>query len=126
MVMIVRAFPVLKDRLNELRAFVKEMSDDRRSQADAFYTSYGIHRESWHLQETPNGPLVVNVTELNEDRMMESAARYANSQSDFDVWFKTQVKLVTGIDPAVQPLGPSTECIFEWIGQRQERVPAGF
>jgi len=126
MTMIVHAFPVLKDRLNELRAFVKEMGDDRRTQAGAFYSSQGIHRESWHLQEAPNGPLVICVTELSEGRMMESDKRYASSQSDFDVWFKTQVKLVTGIDPAVQPLGPPTESIFDWIGERPERIQAGF
>lgn len=126
MVMIVRAFPVLQDRLNELRAFVKEMGDDRRSQAGEFYTSYGIQRESWHLQETPSGPLIVGVTELDENRMMDSVARYAKSQGEFDVWFKSQVKLVTGIDPATQPLGPPTECIFEWIGERPDRQQAGF
>jgi len=126
MVMIVRAFPVLQDRLNELRAFVKEMGDDRRTQAGAFYASYGVQQESWHLQETHSGPLVVCVTELDETRMIDSVARYASSQSDFDVWFKSQVKLVTGIDPAIQPLGPPTELIYDWISDRPERAQAGF
>jgi hypothetical protein len=51
------------------------------------------------------------------ERPVDEAAReYAGSTHAFDTWFKAQVKLVTGVDPELAPLGPPTTCIFDSAG----------
>jgi hypothetical protein len=112
MALIVRAFPLLPGKEEELREFALQVEGPRREGADAFYGSFGVTHESWHLQQTPNGPLVIGVTEIAEPD--SSARAYAQSQRAFDRWFKNQVYRLTGINPDVQPLGPPVGTIFNW------------
>jgi hypothetical protein len=70
-------------------------------------------RETWHLQETPNGLWLIGVTEFLHREAEEAAAEYSRSAVSFDQWFKSQVRRISGIDPDTQPLGPPTECIFD-------------
>jgi hypothetical protein len=44
----------------------------------------------------------------------EAAPRYAEATADFHVWFKTQVKSLSGVDPNKAPLGPPTREVFSW------------
>jgi hypothetical protein len=55
---------------------------------------------------------VIGLTRV--DSPEESAPRFANSTAEFDSWFKSQIKHVSGVDPNQQPLGPPTRQIFEW------------
>jgi hypothetical protein len=112
MPLLVRAFPVVCDR-REVEKFAAEM----RSRADdvrRFYEGFGVKRESWFYQDTPNGALVIGVTEIGD---VETAAReYAQTTEHFAAWFKNRVKELSGIDPNEQPLGPPTEMIFDSSG----------
>lgn len=112
MPIIVRAFPVLPGKEEDIRKFAAEMAGPRRREAEQFYRSFGVVRESWHYQETPHGLMVIGVTELDADPEVK-AREYAESIRPFDTWFKEQVLNLTGVDPAVQPLGPPSELIFE-------------
>lgn len=115
MSLIVRAFPVLPGMEKEICRFAEELSGPRRAEASAFYRSFGVRQESWHLQQTPEGLIVIGVTEVDEPEA--KAPEYAHSQRRFDLWFKEQVKRLTGIDPEVEPLGPPTETLFEFRDQ---------
>lgn len=64
--------------------------------------------EQVHLQD---GQINV-VTEVDEPQ--DKGAQYSASQREFDVWFKEQVRSLTGVDPNQEPLGPPSEMIFEW------------
>lgn len=112
MPLVVRAFPVLPGKEDDIRRFAAQMAGPRRRDAEQFYKSFGVVRESWHYQETPHGPLVIGVTEVDEEPEVK-AREYAESIRPFDSWFKDQVRNLTGIDPSVQPLGPPTEIIFD-------------
>jgi len=112
MSLIVRAFPVLPGKEEDIRKFATEMAGPRRRDAERFYKSFGVLRESWHYQETPHGPLVISVTEIDAEPDAR-AQEYAASTHPFDSWFKEQVRNLTGIDPTVQPLGPPSEVIFD-------------
>ena len=111
MPLIVRAFPVLPGKEADVRKLAAAMAGERRQEAQEFYRSFGVIRESWHFQETPHGPLVIGVTEVTEPDAR--AQEYAASTKPFDSWFKEQVRLLTGIDPNVSPLGPDSELIFD-------------
>jgi hypothetical protein len=112
MPLIVRAFPVLAGKEQEVRDFARELTGARAAEANEFYRVFGVSRESWHLQETPAGPLVIGVTEVDE--VEPAATAYAASQRPFDRWFKDQVHSLTGVSPDSDPLGPPTEQIFDW------------
>jgi hypothetical protein len=113
MPLVVRAFPVLRGKEEQVREFAAEMAGARRAEASAFYRSFGVRRESWHLQRTEHGFWVIGVTDVTDD-LEAKAQAYATSQRPFDRWFKDQVLLLTGINPDVEPLGPPTETLFDW------------
>ena len=117
MQLIVRAFPVLVDKQPEMEAFVEAMRTTRADEAADFYRRIGTARETWHRQTTPTGDWVICVTQIPDRPIDEAAREYAGSTHAFDAWFKAQVKLVTGIDPELEPLGPPTTCIFDGPGQ---------
>jgi hypothetical protein len=112
MPLVVRAFPLLPGKAEALRRFAADMAGPRRQEAEQFFKSFGVVRESWHYQETPQGPMVIAVTDV-ESEPGARAWEYAESSRPFDRWFKDQVRDLTGIDPSVHPLGPSSEVIFD-------------
>jgi hypothetical protein len=110
--LLVRAFPVLPGQEATLDHAFAEM---RRRSAETrdFYRRHGVDRESAFLQETPSGPLLLVVTHFGAPPPEETIRSYVASEQDFDHWFKEQVQRVTGVDPAVTPLGPPTRCVFD-------------
>lgn len=111
---LVRAFPVLPGKEGQVRQLAEEVHGERRFQADEFYRRLGISRETWHLQQTDAGPVVIICTEVAD--LEEAGRAYAASQHPFDTWLKSQVMKLSGIDPNEQPTGPWTEQVFEWSG----------
>jgi len=116
MSLIVRAFP-LHGSVEDLDAFAAALNTDRKEGADLFYRQYGVSHESWHLQETPQGPWVIAVTAVDDSAA--AAATFAASRAEFDNWFKAQVLLLTGINQDKQPLGPPTKQVFAWPDERR-------
>jgi hypothetical protein len=108
---VVRAFPLLPGKRNDFHAFAEEMRR-RAPEAESFYRRFGILRESWHLQETPAGDLVICCTDIGDASI--AAPAYAASREGFDSWFKSKVRELSGIDPNVKPLGPACVTAFEW------------
>jgi hypothetical protein len=113
MPLVVRAFPLLPGKEDDLRAFASELAGRRLPEAAEFYRQFGVQQESWHLQQTPHGAWVIGVTDLTDD-LEKAAQAYADSERPFDRWFKDQVLNISGVDPDVEPLGPPTEAIFDW------------
>lgn len=111
MPLIVRAYPVLPGKEADVRKLAREMAGMRRLEAQEFYRSFGVVRESWHFQETPNGALVISVTDITEPDIKAQA--YVASTRPFDNWLKEQVKNLTGMDPNLSPFGPESELIFD-------------
>jgi hypothetical protein len=110
---IVRAFPVLAGKLEELRRFTHELETTRAAEIAGFFHRFGVERESWHIQETDHGTWVIAVTWLGGRPADEAGREYAASHEPFDRWFKEQVLALTGIDPDREPLGPPTTCLFD-------------
>jgi len=122
MALIVRAFPV-KGSVEDVKAFAHALETERKADAAAFYRKFGVSHESWHLQQTPNGPWIIGITMV--DKPAESAPQFAASSTEFDSWFKGQVLRITGVDQAEQPLGPPTTQVFGWSDElRPESIPA--
>lgn len=116
MTFIVRAFPLVRP-VAEVEAFFDQLRE-RRAETAAFYGQFGVRQELAFLQETAHGPLLLAVTEA--DNPGEAAPRYQAGQADFEAWFKGEVQRLSGIDPNLQPLGPSSRPLFHWPASAAE------
>lgn len=104
MPLVVRAFPV---RGREgVDALVREMRE-RAGEVRAFYTHYGVRRESWFYQEAGDVRFVIGVTDVL-DPVEPKAEEYATTSEGFAAWLKARIYALSGVDPDVAPLGPPT------------------
>ena len=113
MAMIVRAFPVLAGKENDAVEFARAAGGERKDEMTGFLRSFGVRRETWHLQRMDGRTFVIVVTDV-ENPPLEKAQAYGASQGAVERWFKDNVKALCGVDPDAQPLGPPSETIFQW------------
>ena len=116
MSLVVRAFP-LKGSIPDFEAFVKALQGPRRADAAAFYNQHGITHESWHLQQTDHGPLVIVISMADDPAT--AAPKYARASDEFASWFKERVLALSGVDPSTTPLGPPTREVYHWSANPQ-------
>jgi hypothetical protein len=106
------AFPVLPGKVDAARAFAKETMGARRAGYDESQKRGGITRETWSIQETPDGNAFVLVW-FESDDPEKSFLELAQDTSDFAVWFRAQVMDITGVDVSEPPEG-GPELVLEW------------
>ncbi len=92
-------FPLLPGKRLALEQFVRELTGERRADHDLFHIL--VARESWFLQPTPQGDLVIVYLESPDPA--EVFAELAVSQNAFEVWFRAQVLDLTGMDLTMLP-----------------------
>jgi hypothetical protein len=106
------AFPILPGKVHAARAFAKETMGGRRSGYEESQKRGGITRETWSIQETPDGNALVLVWFECPDPE-KSFTELAHDSSDFAVWFRGQVMEISGVDLTQAPeSGP--EVILDW------------
>lgn len=110
---IVRAFNVLPGKEDRLLTLSEEMRR-RAAQASDFYARSGVVHESWYLQRGRSGSLVIAVTVFDNLHRDQAAAAFQSSEDPFDTWFRNEVREICGVDPRAEPLGPLTDCVFQW------------
>jgi hypothetical protein len=108
------AFPVLPGRVDAARAFAKETMGSRRAGYDESQKRGGITRETWSLQENPDGSALVIVWFESPDPE-KAFTELAQDSSDFGVWFRDRVKEVSGVDLTEQQDG-GPELVLDWTG----------
>jgi hypothetical protein len=113
MAMLVRAFPILPGKEDAAMKFAQAVGGARKSETTSFLQSFGVRRETWHLQRTPQGGFVIVVTDI-EDPPLERAQAYGASQGSYERWFKDNIRDLCGVDADAQPMGPPSETIFSW------------
>ena len=98
MPLVVRAFPVSRS-LDDVRAFAAELKE-RRGECCGFYGQYGVSHESWHVQETPQGPWVIVV---NVVAMAQASALFVLALTGIvEIWHVYLLALVAGFVNAVE------------------------
>ena len=98
------AFPILPGRTEALREFAKAVMSSRRREYSDALKRQGMTTESWFLQKTPKGDMIIAYFEA--DDVQKAFEIQAKSKGPFDVWFKLQVKSATGFDleqPSSEP-----------------------
>jgi hypothetical protein len=88
----------------------EECRGSRRAEFEDFHRRVGLSKESWYLQQSPQGELFVLVIEGDP---LGAVQKLGASNESFDVWFRERAKEVHGVDFS-QPLpGPPPEQVFE-------------
>ena len=101
------ALPVLEGKTEDARAFFKELETQRKSAYAASEERINITKESWHIQQTPQGDLLLAYIE--SPNFADALSKFSQSRDEFDQWFKGRVAEVTGVDLNNPPPGPLSE-----------------
>jgi hypothetical protein len=88
-------FPIQTGKDEDARAFAAETFGARRPDFEAHLSRSGVTRETWALQATPMGSLILVWFEGDVERAF---ADLATDDSEFMTWFRAQVLDVTGVD----------------------------
>jgi hypothetical protein len=78
---------------------------------EAQHARSGLTRETWALQETPMGSFMLVWFEAPD--IEKSFADLATSADEFTVWFRDQVKELTGVDLSAPPESPPPEVLVD-------------
>ncbi|MTI87210.1 MAG: hypothetical protein FH748_04495 [Balneolaceae bacterium] len=102
-------FPIPKNNIDEWLQFAEEVKTSKRKEFSAMHARIGVTKESWHLQDTEDGYLVVVYTEADDEQFLE---RFKNDNSEFSDWFREKVSDLQNVD-----LNESTvmsEMVLDW------------
>ena len=105
------ALPILPGKTEAARAFLQELGGLRKQELAECGRSMGVAKETWAIQQTPQGDLFV-VYMAGED-LAEAFRQFATSQTDFDRWQKERVRETTGADLDTPPPGPISEILAD-------------
>jgi hypothetical protein len=103
--------PILPGKTAAARAFLQEQDGPRRQELLACGQGVGISKETWAVQQTPQGDFFI-VYRAGED-IAHAFTQLAASQSEFDRWLKQQLQETTGADLNTPPPGPISEILTD-------------
>jgi hypothetical protein len=92
-------FPLLPGKRIALEQFIRELTGEHHAAHDRSHSM--VTRESWFMQPTPQGDLVIVYLESPDP--MEVFAELAVSKGAFEVWFRAQVLELSGMDLTMLP-----------------------
>ena len=101
------ALPVLAGKTEDAHTFFRELEGERKSAFVASEQRINVTKESWHLQQTPQGGLLLAYTESPD--FANALKSFSRSQEEFDEWFKQRLAEVTGVDLNHPPPGALSE-----------------
>jgi hypothetical protein len=105
------AFPILAGNEQAGRDFAAACMGERRKEFDEQLAEAKVARETWALQETPMGSFMLVWFEAPD--IGQAFAQLATADNDFRIWFRGQVKTLTGVDLSVPPDGPFPDVLVD-------------
>jgi len=104
------AMPVLPGKTEATRQFVEEVLGPRKSDWDDLQRRQGVTRESYFLQSSPDGDLVI----VTGEGTFSAPSQFLDpDRIPFDRWFIDQVQENTGINLLELP-DELPELLGEW------------
>ena len=94
-----------------MKKFVKVMTGPKRKDYERSEKRHGVHKETWFLQNTPVGEILLMYLEVDDAEKALSA--FATDTDPFDIWARQQLKDLTGIDFSQPPRRPPAEQLFK-------------
>jgi hypothetical protein len=90
------AIPVSAGKSAAARTFMQQLDGARRGEYDASERRIGITKEVWFLATTPAGDQLIGYMESAD--FGRALTAFVASRDPFDMWFKEQMRSVTGVD----------------------------
>ena len=106
------ALPILPGKTGAARAFLQELGGPRVQELAACGQRVGVPKETWALQQAPQGDLLVAY--LAGEDLAEAFRVFAASRDEFDLWVKQRVQETTGADLGTPPPGPPSEVLADF------------
>ena len=104
------AAPILPGKLDQWKAFNREIQGPRKAAMDALQQQAGVTRQVASLQQTPMGDFAVVMIEGDDPSAFMKAM--AQATDEFGKWFKGQVQDIHGMDLEGPP--PSIEVYYTY------------
>jgi hypothetical protein len=105
-------FPLLPGNEQGGREFAAACMGERLKGFESQAVRNGLARETWTLQETPMGSFILVWFEAPD--IEKAFTELAVSDDEFSIWFRSQVKDLTGIDLGAPPEGPPPDVLVDW------------
>ena len=106
------ALPILPGQGDAYRQFAAELTGPRLAEMEDAQRRFATSRELWFHQQTPDGDLALLYFECEDPEKV--FVGLATSDGAFEVWFRDQVKRITGVDLAEPPSGPLPATVLDW------------
>ena len=110
MTVLAMAVPVLPGKTKALEQHLAEAV--KHEDFEETLKSFGILRETWHIQETPQGDLLILVFQADDPLSM--LREFSQSEKELPVLQKNFLRETLGIDLSQPPPVPPSRLIFEW------------
>ncbi len=107
------AFPILPGKLELAKAFGREVTGPRRAEFEELQRRRGVTRETWSIQETPDGG-GLSVVWIESPDPEKAIIVGVEDPSEFAVWFHERVKEINGIDLRAAPPPPPPTVTLDW------------
>ena len=104
------ALPIEPGKIDAARAFGADLAGTRREEHAAFQRRTGIMRESWYLQRTAHGHLLLLYLESHD--LHHTLQALATPGGPYDRWFKARVAEIVGVDVRDALSRPGPEHLF--------------
>lgn len=88
------------DKVEDAKAFLRALDNERRPEYARSQARIGIARETWFCVENDN-PLLIATIE--SDDFGAAIAAFSASKDPFDMWFKAELANCTGFDLNAPP-----------------------
>ena len=90
------AVPLLPGKTQAAREFMANLDGPRHAEFDASERRIGISKELWYLAQLPAGDHLIGYMESTD--FNRALPMFVASTDAFDLWFKEQMRDVTGLD----------------------------
>ena len=104
--------PILPGRTADAKDFMRELEAGRKPDYQRSERRIGIVKEAWYLASTPGGDHLVGYMESPD--FPAALSMFAQSQDEFDQWFKHRLADATGLDLNTPPTAPLPELLSSY------------
>lgn len=111
--MSVLMIPILAGEVENWKKMTQEISGSKKKEFEDFNKRYGLTRHDAWLSETDSNAVAVVMHEgPGEEQFMK---KLAESDHDFDTWFRNKISTVHGVDFSQ---APDAKPLQQYIGSR--------
>ncbi|MGC2034503.1 MAG: hypothetical protein WA761_03535 [Thermoplasmata archaeon] len=107
------AAPIIPGKVDEWKAFDKQLAGEKRSDYAASCKRAGLTRVAAFLQRSPNGDLAVIVVESPGDPA-QALRKFLEGTEPFDRWFAERIEAIYGVSAAAMAKMPPNAQDLDW------------